>query len=332
MKKIIISLLSCITAITLAGCADASAKLSDGKTSVLTINGKDYTKNDVYEIMEAQNGATQAVTNVKDVIANIEITETDEMKENAQSQLDIYKTYYGDSFVANQGFSSDEDYINYMINIEKNNKLYENYINTEWTYVIEKYKPYQIIIGNFSTSDDANNALTLLNTDDSDIDTIFSENNSSSNSSHVIITNPNTNYSDAVTNKIYDKNSTNGTWQLVDDSANAAYYVFKVLDTNPDDFKEDAIQELSSLEGVQNDSDVYYFKKYAFHIYDANLYDNMSRSYPDLIVQRQNEENDRNIIATPAVESTPDAKPATSTDSPSATSTSETSTASPESN
>ena len=68
-------------------------------------------------------------------------------------------------------------------------------------------------------------------------------------------------------------------------SDGSKFYVVKVDDNDPNNFKDECISTLSSVTQVKSDSTTYFFKKYKFHVYDKTIYDALEKDYPDYLVQ-----------------------------------------------
>ena len=95
-KNIVLLASSLLALSTITGCSDATASLKDKSTVVMKVGKTAITKGEVYSTLFASYGYTQAVTDAKHIIANNEIEITDEMKEQADSIVEMYKNYYGD--------------------------------------------------------------------------------------------------------------------------------------------------------------------------------------------------------------------------------------------
>jgi len=116
----------------LTGCRDIP-KLENGKDVVVEINGKKFSTEDFYNELKKEYGVNVLVSMVDTSIADMELT--DELKEqaktSAQSTYDMYYAYYGNEWekaLSEAGFNSTDDYLNYLIDGEKQNLALDKYI------------------------------------------------------------------------------------------------------------------------------------------------------------------------------------------------------------
>ena len=287
MKKIVKVFAAAMAMSVLAGCTDATAKLPDSASAVFSVGSKTVTKGDIYAMMNASSGAVTAVNNANRVIARAEIEVTDEMKESAQSTMDSYKTYYGDTFTTylEQMGMTDEEYLNdYLIPSLQAEKLSSKYVEENFVKIISMYSPRKATILNFSSEDDANAALSELKDGSKDAATAAKDHNSTSTGTSSIYTLESTDI-DSTVRTVLNSSTPDDGWTMVPASDSSSYVVLRVDDSDPENFRDEAVETLAALTNVQNDSTTYWFKKYGFHIYDKTIYDAVAADYPDNLVQ-----------------------------------------------
>lgn len=292
MKKLAKVILAGACMAALAGCTDATAKLNDAKTEIITVGKTSITKGDVYNLMKSAAGATTAVNEANKTIAAAEIEVTDEMKESAQSTLDNYKSMYGDSFTTylEQNNMTEEDYMNdYLIPSLQAEKLITNYINDNWDDVIALYKPIKATVLTFTSTDDANAAKAEIDAG-TDAATAASNHNSSSSGTSQVYTTESTSLDSLIRSAINSYTPDDG-WNLVPESDGSTFDLVKVDDNDPNNFKDEAIDALESIDNVSSASTTYFFKKYNFHIYDKVVYDGVKADYPDNLVQDMSDDD-----------------------------------------
>lgn len=283
-KKAFVSVLALLM---LAGCTDAQAKLPDSSTAVFSVGNKTVTKGDVYANLNSSVGATTAINNANKVIAREEIEVTDEMKEQAQSTLDSYKSYYGDTFTTylEQMGITDTEYVeDYLIPSLQAAELSGKYVEENFDKIVSMYIPLKATLLTFSTEDDANAALSELKGGTKDAATAAKDHNSTSSGESSIYTIESTDIDSTVRTVLNSSKPEDG-WTMVPSSDSSTYVVLKVDDNDPNNFKEEAIDKLADVTNIQNDSTTYWFKKYGFHIYDKAIYDAVAADYPDNLVQ-----------------------------------------------
>lgn len=286
MKKLK-AVISVLALCTLTGCTDAVAKLPGSSETLFSVGSKSVTKGDVYTMLKSSSGAVTAITNANKVISREEIEVTDEMKEQAQSTLDSYKTYYGDTFTTylEQMGMNDEEYLNdYLIPSLQAEKLTGKYIEENFAKVVSMYAPIKATVLTFTSEDDANAALSELKDGSKDPATAAKDHNSTSTDTSEIYTIESTDIDSTVRTVMNSAKPEDG-WTMVPASDSSSYVVLKVDDSDVENYRDEAIEKLSSITNITNDSTTYWFKKYGFHIYDKVIYDAVAADYPDNLVQ-----------------------------------------------
>ena len=165
MKNMKYLIVSAFAALLLAGCSDASAKLKSANDVVMTVGSATITKGEIYNAMAVSSGGSQIASDAKNAIAKAEIEVTDEIKESAQSTLDLYSSLYGDSFATMLETSgmTQEEYLNdYLIPSLQGEKLVDKYIDEHFDEIAAAYDPVQTTILTFTAKEDAEAALASL--------------------------------------------------------------------------------------------------------------------------------------------------------------------------
>ena len=91
MKKKILGIMC--TLVVLTGCSK-SVKMSNGEEVIASIDGKDFTANELYDAMKEKYGTSILIKLIDTHIAEQEIENTDEVKVYADSVLSQYKLSY----------------------------------------------------------------------------------------------------------------------------------------------------------------------------------------------------------------------------------------------
>lgn len=287
MKNTNLLLASLLLVTPLAGCSDAQANLKDGSTVLVKVGKEKITKEKLFQLMNSTSGAATVIADATKTISSAEVEVTDEMKENAENTLASYKSMYGDTFNSylEQNNMSEDDYLNKnLIPALQAEKLPELYIEQNWKKVIKLYEPVKATVLEFTSSDDANNALSALKDGSKTPAEAASENNSSSSGESKIYTLDDTDLDSTATSVITNGSPDDG-WSMVPTTSGDTVYVIRVDDNNPDNFKDEAITKLTSIDNISSDANTYFFKKYKFHIYDITIYNAISSDYPDYLVQ-----------------------------------------------
>lgn len=302
MKRVLTLLTAFMAVSMLAGCKDASAQLKDAQQAVVTIGDKAITKGDLYSMMNSSIGAEEVYSDAFKAIAAQEVEITDKMREDAKSNLDLYKMMYGDQFtqyMTSLGLS-EEDYMEqYMIPSMQTQGLTAKYIEENFADLVKEYNPIQAIILSFTTKDDASEALSGLKDGKLTPAQAASENNSSSYGDSEIITINTTSYDSAALSVIRSGSPDDG-WVMVPSTDGATFYLVNIVSNNPEDYKEEVTSTLTNVTAIKDKSNEYYLRKYNFHIYDITVYNAMKDAHPEALVQ----DSDPAPAATQAPETT----------------------------
>lgn len=291
MKKL---LCVCAAALlfTVSGCSDATTSVTDGSTSLITVGGTSITKEDVYTGLKTQGAVNSIINMVTELICDKEIPLTDEIKAEAQSTMDSFKGYVGeenwDVFIKNNGYASEEDYFNQRVVLAaRAGHITEKYLEEDWTNVVDVYKPRQVQI--FVTDDEekANQALEAIK-GGKDVAEVVEELGGITDSYNGSVQTLSSqsglpaNVWGNIT-KVTENNTVLDEVQYNLDLT--AYYVVKVVGTDPEEFKETAIKGLASVTDIQNESFAFYLKKYNFNIYDIDIYNAFKTQAPQYLIQ-----------------------------------------------
>lgn len=291
MKKL---LCICAAALlfTVSGCSDATTSVTDGSTSLITVGGTSITKEDVYTGLKTQGAVNSIINMVTELICDKEIPLTDEIKAEAQSTMDSFKGYVGeenwDAFIKGNGYASEEEYFNERVVLAaRAGHITEKYLEEDWANIVTTYTPRQVQI--FATDDEekANQALEAIK-GGKDVAEVVEELGGITDS-----------YNGSVQTLSSKSGLPANVWgnitkvtenDTVLDEVQynldlTAYYVVKVVGTNPEDFKETAIKGLASVTDIQNESFAFYLKKYNFNIYDIDIYNAFKTQAPQYLIQ-----------------------------------------------
>ena len=133
MKKKILGIMC--TLVVLTGCSK-SVKMSNGEEVIASIDGKDFTANELYDAMKEQYGTSMLIKLIDAYIANQEIEDNEEVKVYADSILSQYKLANSnfEADIKNAGYDSEDDFKkNYIIANYKINEVTKKYIKEDIT-------------------------------------------------------------------------------------------------------------------------------------------------------------------------------------------------------
>lgn len=113
-----------------------NTKTKDGSEIVVQVDGKTVTADDLYTELKSQNGRVVAIDIIDDYIINKEYKTTKEMKEEAESTVQSYKSNYGDqyeSLIAYYGASNDAEFKEIIIKQNKISNITQDYVEETLT-------------------------------------------------------------------------------------------------------------------------------------------------------------------------------------------------------
>ncbi len=134
--KVLIGILG--ISLLLTGCGEVS-KLKNGEEVVAKLDGKTITADDLYKELKSKGGSSILVNLIDQFIADKELETTDEMKQNAESDYNTYKTQYEsygqdfDEVLKSSGYADKQEFIDELILSEKKEELAKKYLKEEIT-------------------------------------------------------------------------------------------------------------------------------------------------------------------------------------------------------
>ncbi len=283
MKKTLI-LLACIL-LTLCGCSDASAKITNGNEAVVTLGGKTYSRQDLYSFMTNYGGSYFAVSNAQKIILDNEVQITDEMTQNVDSTMDLYATMLGDSFesyLQSQGFADTEDYREMLIQNEQLQQLYVKYTEANYDTLAQKYTPRKIQLMKFDNEETAQAALEAVN-NGQDFAEVATEKGSLVDGASQLVTSSST--FETVVQYAITTQTAGVIGDVIANDDGSAYYLLLVNSSDPAELKDEAVAAIATISAIADESIQYYFKEYDFRIYDIDLYNQVYANYSDLLNQ-----------------------------------------------
>lgn len=129
------------------------AKLKNGEEPIFTIDEVTYTADNLYTDMKSLYGANQLINNIDKIILDKMYPETDEMNtevnNSAEYYFKMYEQYYGYSeseFLAKNGFSSKNEFLEQLKLDYRRNLYYDEYAKGLVTDKdIEKYYDKEVV-------------------------------------------------------------------------------------------------------------------------------------------------------------------------------------------
>lgn len=136
-KKLLIGLIS-LGVLATTGCGKIP-KLENGEEVVASLDGKNFTANDLYNELKKQGGSSVLVNMIDTFITNQEITDSKEAEEYAASLIKQYKLSYkqnGADFEAaliSNGYANEDEFKKVIATDYKKSEIAKKYIKTDIT-------------------------------------------------------------------------------------------------------------------------------------------------------------------------------------------------------
>lgn len=136
-KKLLIGLIS-LGVLATTGCGKIP-KLENGEEVVASLDGKNFTANDLYNELKKQGGSSVLLNMIDTFITNQEITDSKEAKEYAASLIKQYKLSYeqnGADFEAaliSNGYANEDEFKEVIATDYKKSEIAKKYIKADIT-------------------------------------------------------------------------------------------------------------------------------------------------------------------------------------------------------
>lgn len=284
MKKLLVV---CLCLMFFVGCSDASAAVTNGNDTIVSVGGKKVTKEQIYEILRDQDAGETVLTLINNYIASKEVTLTSEIEAEAKAELATAIDDMGDSldaFLDYYGYeSTDAYYEKEVLPATLYSHLPEVYIQENWDAVVEYYFPTMARMLETTTSEAANAARAEL-MDGKSFDEVAKKYSTNSNAIYngteqLYSRNDSSTLSSYVVDFLRNAEGPTLSAVLSNDAADK-FYIVQITEKNPNQYSEAAIADIKESTELDADMMAYYCKKYDLRIYDINLYNIFQDYYP----------------------------------------------------
>jgi hypothetical protein len=299
MKKINLVIITLIAALLLAGCGDASGKLSDGNSVIFQVGNTKLTKNEFYETMRDHDNGDYIVKDLAKLLVNKEIETTDAITKEANDVFDeVIGEYDNDLAKALQtlGYDSEEDLRSDILDSVKSDYLVDKYLDDNWSALTAKYLPAKIRVLTFTTQENetepfrarADKAYAELKSGVS-FDEVAKKympegSGAASLAAEALFTTDTAKYDKAVVE--YMKTVvTPGLSEVFYNEAKTSCYIVYVTNNNISQLKSDFSNYLKNSDAITEELYGFYLQKYGFRVYDINIYNILKTNYPNYLVQ-----------------------------------------------
>ena len=291
MKKTLVLLSTIAMALTLSACSDATANISNGSETLISVGNEKVTKEDVYQSLKSNIGSATLNQLKLEVFKKEGIKETDEIKKQADEKLAQIKEQWGDNYekqLKSEGFANDQELKEaYILPALYQTELQKKYVTENKDKLFTSYTPYKAQIFQASDEGKAYDALKALKNGDKFSDVVKKYGTTTTyDGSEKVYTNQS-----GLPDEVFSALSGAGKKGLVEKvitSTNSttsvtSYYIVNMIDTEPKNYEDAAIQAIAETSTIATEATKFYFKKYDMTIYDIDAYNSLKNS--DLIVQ-----------------------------------------------
>ena len=274
----------------LTACSGHTTSISKGDQNVMTIGDETITKQEVYDLLKASNGASESISKIQSVIYDKEVGQSKALKQKAEEQYEAYKNS-SDNFetTLSEGGYTKQSYIDeYIMPSLQAEKLLGNYFNANKKEIKKEYKPSLAIILQCDNTKTAKKALKALKkgTSEADVFSQYQSSDASFSDSETLITSKTSSVPTRLVNTLYKQKKTglvNEVFESDDDDSTTAYVA--ILKTNDyKDVKSKLKDSLSSDTDLATECMKFYLKKYNFEIHDQTIFDYMKTNNPEFLV------------------------------------------------
>lgn len=282
MKKLIAAAL-CL--LVMAGCSDAYASVTNKNETIFKLGNTTVTRGQLYSYMQAQDGGYTAINTAMENILNAKVEITDEMTSNAESTLSMYESLLGESlenYLMSMGYTSLDAFKQDLVMNEQASALTELYIENNFDSLCTTYAPRKVKLATFSDQESAGKAQAALK-DGKDFAEVSDTYNNTASKDSIIYTTQSA-YPTAVTYAVSSL-SEGMVSEVIANDDQTTFYVVVMEALNPADFKEEAVAAIAGISTISSDAMMDAFKEAGFALYDKNLYDAISKNYPDYIAE-----------------------------------------------
>ena len=282
MKKLTILAAS---ALLLAGCSGSSTtsgidtKISDDKT-VITIDGIEITKQNVFETLLSQYGPDQILNEALQAIADVEITDQSAVDERVQSTLASYESYFSedntfeDYVTTTLGYESVDDYANQVIRPSQlQQELLYKYIDDNFDDLVAEYGFVYVRYFTTETESDAMKAISAIDEGTMSFEDCAASYEATPTDTTLISTIYD---GDAIDSNVASNAcafTTEAMYGVPIALSDGTYAVIQVVSKDLSNAADDIDSAFADNEDFVIDVECYYLKKYNFTVYESTLKD-----------------------------------------------------------
>jgi foldase protein PrsA len=290
MKKLLLSLISILAVISLTACgADSNAEISNPDETIITIGDTIITKEQVYTLMENENIVPIILNDVNEKIFDSKVILDDTTIAEIEDEFNQTIVDYGgeDIFEATlqqYGYPDIETYKQELFNAAKASELVKAYAIENISNYQSEYSPKMIQTMGYSTQEDAQKALELLESGKT-FEEVAIEMEYTATIEAKLATNYSTDIPAVIIVALTATSEPGVLPTTFANEDNTIYYIANVTDVDVTNFTDEFVEMLSSDSDISTEVIVSYYDSMNFHVYDQKLFTKFEAEYPNYLVQ-----------------------------------------------
>lgn len=271
-----------VSLILLTACGNAQANISK-KEDLFRVEKQTLTSEDLFNTMKRTDRATLVLQDAKEKMsADVELT--DEMKKEAQEQLDMFKDIFGDDFektLAQIGMKDEKEYLEKLVYPElRFNTLVQKYTEENFADIFEKHpaRKAKVLEVDPKKADEALKAIKEEGIDKVAED-FHVENSPFAGKEQVYFLSEESQLPAAISKYLKDTDK-KGLSDVVKSDATESTYIIDIIAFEADDLKETLIEQYGQNQEIKEEITQELFRKHDFKVYDQTVYDNLLEHFP----------------------------------------------------
>ena len=284
MKKLLlISLLS----LGLAACGNVTTNVSNANDVLISIGNEDIKVGQVYSALIAQDSSTIIKEMAQQIILNKEIEITEEMKAEAQIQLDEFTTNMGENaelYLQYYGYKDMDDYYtNGILPTLQQDVLVDTYLNNNYATLAVSYQPKKVRIIEVSDAALADAALAEIQ-GGADFSTVATKYTTAAYPGYEELVYNQSELPEVVL--VWMNLQTKPTLSpVLPDTTNATNYIVQVTEADVNKLQSEVIANFKLDTTFVDKTIAEAFIRNEFKLYDKSVYDKFIATYPSYITK-----------------------------------------------
>lgn len=295
-KKTALSVLMMSSILT--GCAGAQASVKKGDSTLFQVGDTVVTKQQVYDTVKYNKGASYSIEKIKEKIEKIEVKDEDQIKKRIDILYKQYEEYYRkeesfESQVKTSGYKDVDEFKKKVLRPQVLEELLmEKYANKRIDKYLKQYKPVIAKVLAVEGEDVAKEAAKELKGGASwdDVYAKYTSENSSYQNTKKVLTTSDSDLKPDDIKTLY-KNKKTGVMTKVYSPSNSdstTRYLINVVscDATSDEYYADFINQLKSLDSnFEKNLWKHYLKKHNFEVHDQDIFNIIRVDNPEYLYQ-----------------------------------------------